>query len=273
VGDLERDTQLVPVAGRDGHYRAQLSRDWEIWGPNGGYLAAIALRAGGLGAAIPRPASFNAHFLRVADFAEVDVRVEALRRGRRSESLRVSMEQAGKPVLEALLRTAADGPGLEHDVAEAPDVADPEGLERPEFLRKGPPPYPFWDNLDARVLDAKRFEERIAEPPLWREWYRFRPRARFDDPFLDAARSLILIDTMSWPAASRPHPDGAFQAPNLDVGVWFHRAAPECEWLLVDHTAPVAEGGLMGTVARVWSRDRKLLASGGAQLLCVPRPG
>lgn len=42
MGDFEIDTAL---AGGNGRYVAHLSEDWEIWGPNGGYLAAIALRA------------------------------------------------------------------------------------------------------------------------------------------------------------------------------------------------------------------------------------
>ena len=77
---------------------------------------------------------------------------------------------------------------------------------------------------------------------------------------------------MSWPAACQPHPDAAFVAPNLDVTAWFHAAAPESEWLLADHECRVATGGLMGTTGRVWSHDRRLLASGGAQLFCVPAP-
>jgi len=81
---------------------------------------------------------------------------------------------------------------------------------------------------------------------------------------------LLLIDTLSWPAACQPHPDAAFTAPNLDVCAWFHRLAPDAEWLLIDCDADVAEAGLMGTRARVWGADRRLLASGGAQLLCVP---
>jgi acyl-CoA thioesterase len=273
MGDLEKDTRLTPVPGREGRYTAELSRDWEIWGPNGGYLAVLALRAAGAEAAIPRPASFAGHFLRVADFAAVDVQVVPLRRGRRSESLRVSLEQEGRPVLEALVRTASEGPGLEHDVAEAPNVPGPETLYDPEALREddAPTPYPFWSNLEARVVEPERFRERRARPPRWREWYRFRPRATFDDPFLDAGRALLLLDTMSWPAASRPHVDSDFQAPNLDVAAWFHRAAPSSDWLLADHESEVAEGGLMGTSGRVWSLDRRLLASGGAQLLCIPR--
>lgn len=44
MGDLDRDTALTGSAGR---YTAALSEDWRIWGPNGGYVAAVALRAAG----------------------------------------------------------------------------------------------------------------------------------------------------------------------------------------------------------------------------------
>jgi len=273
VGDFELDTCLEEVDPELGRFRAQLSRDWEIWGPNGGYVAAIALRAAGRVSRISRPASFSGHFLRVAAFAPVDVVVSPLHLGRRSESLRVSISQDGKPVLEALVRTAADGPGLEHVHERPPDVPPPEALPDPASLRAvGGPPYPFWYNLEARVVHPERFQEpEQRRDPVWREWYRFTPRATFDDPFVDAGRMLLLIDTMSWPAAAQPHPrDSGFQAPNLDVTAWFHALAPKCDWLLADHVSPVAGGGLMGTTARIWSRDGRLLASGGAQLFCVP---
>jgi hypothetical protein len=213
MGDFEVDTRLE---GGDGRYVARLSRDWEIWGPNGGYLAAIALRAAGREAGSQRPASFAGHFLSVARFAPVDVRVRVVRRGCRSEAMHVEICQEAKPILQALVRTAAEGPGLEHDAAAAPDVPDPEKLRNFEELRPGEPPfYPFWQNLEGRPLWPER---RDAEPrpyePLLREWFRFRPRATFDDP--------------------------------------------------------VAEGGLMGTSGHVWSRGRRLLASGGAQLMYVP---
>jgi acyl-CoA thioesterase len=112
--------------------------------------------------------------------------------------------------------------------------------------------------------------ERRAHPPHFREWYRFRPRATFDDPWLDAGRALVMIDTAAWIAAVQPHPDSAFTAPNVDVTAWFHRAEPECEWLLMDHSCLVAASGLMGAHARIWSEGGQLLASGGAQLFCVP---
>ena len=269
MGDFEVDTRLE---GADGRYRAELSKDWEIWGPNGGYVAAIALRAAGREARIPRPASFAGHFLSIARFESVDVHVETLRRGRRSESFHVKLQQDGRIFFTGLVRTAAAGPGLEHDAATPPDVAGPEGLKNFDEIFPGQESrYPFWKNIEERPLEPERFhKEPVAREPIFREWFRFRPRAIFDDPFVDAGRTLLLIDTLSWPAAAMPHTDRSFQAPNLDVTAWFHRAAPESEFLLGDHWSPVAEGGLMGTTAQVWSQDRRLLASGGAQLLCVP---
>jgi acyl-CoA thioesterase-2 len=155
-----------------------------------------------------------------------------------------------------------------------PAVPDPESLESADSLRDPDRPiYPFWQNLESRPLHPERFREppRARDPELL-DWYRFRPRATFDDPFVDAGRALVLIDTLSWPAAARPHLDAPFTAPNLDVSAWFHRSAPDCEWLLADHRCDLAESGLMGTHGRVWSRDGRLLASGGAQLLCIPAP-
>ncbi len=271
MGNFDLDTR---VEGGDGRYRAAISRDWEIWGPNGGYLAAIALRAAGREARIPRPGSFACHFLAIARFEPVDLQVTPVHQGRRAESIHVVMSQDGRPVLQALLRTAAEGPGLEHDVAVMPEVPPPDVLKSWHELKPdAPETYPFWQNIEGKLIHPEWLdEEPRPRDPVFREWYRFRPRATFDDPWLDAGRLLLLIDTLSWPAASQPYPwpDRQYQAPNLDVTCWFHRFAPESEWLLADHDSPVAQGGLMGTAGRVWSRDGRLLASGGAQLLCVP---
>lgn len=271
MGDLSLDTALE---GDDGHYRATLSPDWAIWGPNGGYLAVIALRAAGCEADVKRPSSFAGHFLSVARFDSVDVDVHTVKRGRRSESFRVALSQDGRPIVEALVRTAAEGPGLAHRFGSAPDAPAPETLKSSdELVDPTWDRYAFWDNLDSRPTTPERFSEppRPRDPRLV-EWYRFRPTATFDDPFLEAGRSLLLLDTMSWPAAARPHPDSAYQAPNLDVATWFHDAPRGSEWLLVEYDCPSASDGLMGTVGRVWSRDGRLLASGGAQLYCVPAP-
>lgn len=271
MGDFERDTRVM---GSDGRYQIDLSSDWDIWGPNGGYLAAVALRAVGAEAQIRRPATFSAHYLSVARFATVDLEVTALRRGRRSESFRVSMRQEGKPILEGLAWTAAERDGLEHDVAKAPDVRPADELKSREDLTEDDRPrFAFWNNLEERPTKWDRRNPPAPTDPESIGWYRFRPRATFDDPFVDAARALLLIDTMIWPAAWHHHVPENYYAPSLDVVAWFHRAEPSSEWLLCEARSPLAEAGLIAGTSRVWTTDGRLMASGGAQLACVSASG
>lgn len=100
MGDLEQDT-AVAEAGERGSYTANLSRDWEIWGPNGGYLAAVALRAAGAFTDLTRPATFSCLFLGVGQFDEVQIEVQSIRRAKRAEALRVCISQGGDALLEA----------------------------------------------------------------------------------------------------------------------------------------------------------------------------
>ncbi|HMJ14772.1 MAG TPA: thioesterase family protein, partial [Polyangiaceae bacterium] len=268
VADLDLDTR---VTGELGRYRANVSRDWEIWGPNGGYMAGLALRAASRESPLSRPASFYCQYLNVAEFAEVSLTVTKLRESKRSCALRVSMTQGERPILEALTWLTDEAhAGLEHDETTAPDVSGPDGL--PSFEELKPPGYPwysFWQNLETRLTSG-----RLLDAPgsaKWSGWVRYRPRATFDDPIVDAIRSLILLDTMFWPAAAAAHArPPAFLAPSLDVAVQFHRAVPESEWLLCDTRSPIAAHGLIGGTAHVWSADRRLVATGTSQLLCRP---
>ena len=272
MGDLDADTRL---AGGEGHYTTSLSTDWKIWGPNGGYVAAIALRAAGLESRLPRPASFSCQFLEAGAFEQADVRVEALRRGRAAEALSVSLEQSGRRLLSAQVWTVGKLDGLVHDTSSAPPVPSPEDLLPIESLLPpgAEPPHAFWGNLERRPIDWVPPERRVPTDPVVRCWYRFRPQARFQDPFLDAARSLILLDTMSWPAVRSAYVEQpAFMAPSIDVSVQFHALAPESEWLLCETSAEIAREGLIGYRSRVWSESRHLLASGAGQLLCRPAP-
>lgn len=267
ASDLEQATR---VEGDGERYVAQLSDDWEIWGPNGGYLAAIALRAAGQAADIPQPRSFYCHFLSSPAFEAVQLEVRALKRGRRAESFAVEMTQAGKPILHALVKTAADGPGYSHQHLLPPDASPPASLKSYEQLLSTDKPWPFrfWNNVERRPVNQDTSPP--PSSPTIREWTRFRPRACFEDPFLDAARALILLDTFGFPAAYQLYRSWEYLAPNLDTSVWFHHLNPACEWLLIDHECILAEHGLMATSGRVWDTDGRLLATGSAQLCCIP---
>jgi acyl-CoA thioesterase-2 len=278
MGDLGADSAVEPVEGCVGRYVARLSRDWEIWGPMGGYVAAVALRAAGAESPFARPASFSGHYLGVAAFDEVQIDVEALRTGRQAASQRVSVRQGERAILEALVWSVADSPGLEHDLAVAPDVPGPKELPSVQDLvgPDAPPPFPFWNNFESRPLSW------IADwpppgplDPIWQTWLRLLEWDPGADPWLDAARSLLLVDLPSWPSGSRPHAwsEPPFIAPTLDVSAAFHRLAAAEPWLLVEGTSPVATDALMGWTARVWTTSGSLVASGGGQTLFRPVPG
>jgi len=271
MGNFELDTR---IQGADGKYTAAISPDWRAWGPAGGYVAAIALRAAGMEARIKRPASFSGHFIRFADFAPVDIDVTPVHSGRRAESIHVVIRQEERAILQAVVRTAAEGPGLEHDVSQMPDVPPPHGLKTFLDLIPNPPDEdsPFWNNIESRIIQEHRlanFPHGVVDTPDMVEWYRFQPIPTFDDPFLDAGRSLLLMDVMASSAAMQPHPDSDYQAPNIDVTTWFHQPAHDAEWLLMEYEAPVAQGALLTATGRVWAEDGRLIASGGSQMLCI----
>lgn len=275
MGDLAADTR---VTGSMGRYSARLSRDWEIWGPNGGYLAAIALRAVGATSKFGRPVSISGHFLGVATFDEVIIEVKSLRLTKRAESLRVSMKQGRNAIFEALVWTCAPMDGLEHELALLPATYEPESVpstaERLEEVGIQPL-YRFWSNFDERSeswLTQDEWIERTPAYPSFERWYRFLPTSTFDDLWVDACRSLILIDTLGWPAVSNLHIDSGYMAPSIDITCAFHRARIEEPWLYAQATSVSANAGVIGCEGKVWARDGALLAMGTSQLLCRPLP-
>jgi acyl-CoA thioesterase II len=278
MGDLGIDTA---VHGSDGQYSATLSSDWDIWGPNGGYVAAVALRAAGAHTSFARPASFTCHFLGVANYEQpVDLEVVTLRQTKRAESLRVSMTQDGKPILEAVAWVIGDVDGLVHDYAAMPEVKKPSELKSISELL--PPEertnsYKFWFNFDEKPiqwLPDGEWQKRPPGDPVWRHWLKFQPTARFKDSFADASRLLVALDVCMWPAACQAYGYGemGFIAPSLDLSVVFHRVEAATDWLLLDGFSPIAQDGIVGGDARVWSENGELLCSGVQSMLCRPAP-
>lgn len=277
MGDFGDETAVERVGDR--RYRADLHQAWEIWGPMGGYVAAIALRAAGAEATHPRPVSFYCHYLGVARFEPVDLQVDVVRRGRSAETLRVAMTQGDRPILDATVAVAAPDDGLEHDVAVVPDVPGPDALPTRDerFATAGvpvPPTFPFWANFDERPVDFDPdWPPEGPLDPIWQYWLRFVPTSTFTDPWVDAGRVVLLADLPSWPAAMRHHAhrysDGRapWIAPSVDLHVAFHRLVPDEPWLLVDGEAPLATDGLLPFRSQLWSPAGRLVASGAGQCL------
>lgn len=276
MGDLEHDTR---VTGGDGSWEGTLSADWEIWGPNGGYVAAVLLRAAGAHSDLPRPASLFVTFLARGDFAPVELTTRTLRRTRRAESVSVSMSQGRRLVAEATAWFVLEGlEGLEHDVVTMPQVRRIEELATMEEVleRRGVarPSMPFFSNLHQYpVVVQDEWPPAGPLPPTLETWLRFRPTPTFDDPVVDAGRLVVALDTFGWPAVHRHHAHAwpadtqPWVAPSLDLHVRFHRSAAHSPALLLKTDAPLAAHGLVSTEGRVWSEDGLLVASMSSALI------
>jgi acyl-CoA thioesterase len=265
--DLDTATALD---GADGSFAATLVDNWQLWGPSGGYTSAIALRAAGEISELARPTSYFCHFVRPLAFGEVEVVAKFIQQGRRAESIAVEISQNGKIALTALVRTAGETSGYTHQFAESPATRGPEGVE--EFRWDGPRSdvYTYWNNFERRPLVGSFTRE--ARDPVSLEWVRSIPTARFENPFLDAARPLLHLDTFGYPATTNQYPFEDFIAPNLDTSAWFHNIPAQSDWLLIDHGSPVAQDGVIAVDGRVWSEDGTLVATGVAHLLQLERP-
>lgn len=272
MGALQTDTAIRREGER---LTAALHKDWNIWGPNGGYLSAVALRAAG--AVAPpdhRPATLSVQYLSVAEFDEVECQVIPVKKGRNAWLLNVALVQKDRTFLQAQVWTTnkADGPVTAEAVM--PPVAGPDDLKTvaERLGPEAPRPAGFWVNLDTKPLVWIPWDEpRPPGPAALREWYRFMGYEA-GDAFLDACRATILIDTLIWPThhrglAERPN----YIAPSLDLTVWFHQAAGPADWLLVDGVADVAGGGLIHGRSRIWTPDGRLVATGGSNMLHVAR--
>lgn len=262
----------VTAAG-DGHFTANLHEAWNVWGPFGGYRAAILLRAMAVVSPQPRPASFACNFLAACKPGPVEMTVQARQQGKRASALSATMTQDGAAIMDASAWFVADAmTGFEHDVTAMPQVPPAESLRGYQDLEVDYDNwYPLWRNVEARP--ARWVADPGLGPPEYQVWLRFLRQLPPSDPALEAARHLMWLDLIMWNAVPPPHGwPPKYLAPSLDLTVQFHRGAPDAQWLFCDAAAPIAGAGLAACNGRIWSPDGRLLASGTSHLFCRPNP-
>ena len=98
MGNFVVATSLTEEAGV---YVADLDREWFVWGPFGGYLGALAMRALGSHSKFDRPATFNCQYLSAGGPGRVEVAVVSRKPGRRAEYLQASVSHDLGATLEA----------------------------------------------------------------------------------------------------------------------------------------------------------------------------
>lgn len=260
----------------DAIWSTRLRADWALWGPAGGYLSALALRAMGEATAFSQPFSLSCQFLRLARFEPVRIRVTILRSGKRSECLRADVVQDDKIVFSATAWVGhRGGEAMTHDYVPSVDVPAPDTLRSYEALYPARDIHPFMKRMEQYPVDPDREADVAPREPELTSLFRFRPRATADDPFADSARVMLLIDTFSWLATYPAHPSegpSPWIAPTLDIYYRFHRPTMAHDWLYLKTRAELAEDSLIAAQGEVRDLNGRLLATGVTQLLCSRRP-
>jgi acyl-CoA thioesterase len=263
---FERATAVEPLG--DGAWQATCDAAWATQlGANGGFLAAIVLRA--MIAQLDDPArearSLTCHYLRPPDMGELRVDVTVEREGRTMSTLSARVTQGGRLCIIAVAAFAIELNGALDYAGALPRAPAPEDVEP----LAPPPDVPIVAQFDVR-------------PTLGGEPYSGAPEAatggwlRFADPQpLDAPALAMYAD--AWLPSPMPLLDRPALTPTVDLTIHFRAPAAAAEIVdepvLAVFRSSTAAGGFFEEDGEVWSRDGVLLAQSRqlALLLADPR--
>jgi acyl-CoA thioesterase len=255
---FDRETATTKLG--DGHYSATMAKSWwVVRGPNGGYLAAVILRA--LTDAVDdperRPRSLTVHYASAPTEGDVELFTRLERVGRSLSTCSCRMEQGGKLVALAVAAFSLSREGPEFCDLVMPQVPGPE-LYVPSTRPFDAPPI------------ASRYEIRwaIGHPPgpgmpsgaraIAGGWIRL-PELRPVDALLAAA----ITDGWIPPTFSRIQ--APVVVPTVDLTIHFRSDLPHPglaadAFVLAQFRTTVAAGGFLEEDGEIWAPDGTLLA-------------
>jgi acyl-CoA thioesterase len=252
---FEADTAVEDLGG--GRFAATMSERWWVGrGPNGGYVAAVILRAIQASARAERaPRSLTVHYQRAPLAGPVEISVEVEREGGRVTFLSARMEQNDKVQATAQAVLSEDWSEGGYSELKMPDAGEPGELHTfdPGAVAGAP-----------RMLQNYRARPALGEPafsggaPYTGAWIRSRePR------LLDAPLAAAFLDT--WFPAPFVRLERPFGAPTIDYTVHFRSPLPPPgagadDPYLVVFKSNLARHGFFEEDGELWSTDGTLLA-------------
>jgi acyl-CoA thioesterase len=262
MGRFADDTAVV--ARGDGRYDARIDRGWWVQrGPNGGYVAAVLLRALSAEVGQPErlPRSLTVHYLRPPAEGPAELEATVEREGRSLSFATARLLQGGDTMAIASAAFGAHrGDSIEFDDAPMPEVAPPEAC--PEL---GRPPFEISmrDRYECRLGIGG---ELFTEGPVARTggWIRLA-----DGEPADAIVVGALTD--AWPPAAFTRIGRAMAVPTIDLTVHWRRPVPDpAGWFLVDFRTTLSAEGYLEEDGAVWSEDGRLLAQSRQLAVAAP---
>jgi acyl-CoA thioesterase-2 len=266
MADFEQDTRVFHT---ETGWQTTLSPDWQVTGPQGGYVAAIALRAmAGLVAPGFLPAALTAQYLTPASAGPAEVEPLLLRQGRRAAFTTATVRQHSKIELGASASFFQSGEGpvllaLTPPVLPAPEQCRSLGVPAPSGPR-----FPFHENYDLRFdPETLREPDGTAEFSFWAS---YREHTWGDDPVVYAASLIPLLDMAVFTAAFRfiPKFSGAV---TLDLTAHWHTFPAAQGWIILRGRCLHAGTGMLNGWTEAWTADGSLLATAAQQAVIVQR--
>ena len=269
--DFDRETAVRPLG--DGRYESRLDRAWWVHrGPNGGYLAAIVLRAltEAVADAERSPRSLTVHYVAAPAEGVLEVATTIERAGRSLTSCSARLTQDGKLIGLALGAFSKARPGPEFSDLRPP--AAPPVEESPEI--DAPADDPFipdiafrWEN---RIVRGGFPLEATGEAVITR-WIRL-PEGRVVDGLVAAAVTDAVIPAVFGRVEAQ------IIVPTVDLTIHFRSSLPlpdakPDDYVLADFRTNVAAEGYLEEDGEIWSRDGVLLAQSRQLAAILPMPG
>ncbi|MBM3676078.1 MAG: thioesterase family protein [Actinobacteria bacterium] len=253
------ETAVTEIA--DGTYEAEMAPGWwVVRGPNGGYLAAVILRA--LTETVSDPAraprSLTVHYASSAREGRVNLTTVRERVGRSLTTCSCRMEQDGRLVALAVAAFSLPRPGVEFCDVAMPQVPGPDRIVAVRTPADAPP-------------IARRYDIRwaIGRPPGFDDppagtravaggWIRL-PEARPVDALLAAAM------TDGWIPPMFGRVREPVVVPTVDLTIHFRAELPHPglavdDFVLASFRTNVASDGFLEEDGEIWAPDGTLLA-------------
>lgn len=259
---FEGATAVTPI--EDDRYGAEIQPGWDIAdNANGGYLLAIAARAGLAATGRPDPISITAHYLSPGKPGPIAADTAVIKRGRRFTTATATLT-GDRPVLATLGSygdlSEAEGP-LRIDTA-MPEMPDPDRCLAVEPTDTFPPPFMGRIELRLHPDDAGFASGQRSGQPRVRGWFRLR-----DDEPMDSVALLQATDAFPPTIFNADLPVAWTPTVELTAHV---RARPAPGWLRCAFTTRFITGGFLEEDGEIWDSIGRLVAQ-SRQLALVPR--